>query len=64
MFKANRATKYDLSVGVDDMEVIDIPALRQHIIQQREFVWEDLDDICPRTCPSKRSNMYVSPTII
>ena len=36
------------------LPAIDIPALRQHIMQQRDSVWEDLD-ICPRTCPSKRS---------
>ncbi len=54
MFKAVHATGYELSIRCDDMDVIDIPALRQHIMQQRDSVWEDLD-ICPRTCPSKRS---------
>ena len=54
MFKAVHATGYELSIRCDDMDAIDIPALQQHIMQQRDSVWEDLD-ICPRTCPSKRS---------
>ena len=54
MFTAIRPTGYELSIRLDNMDVIDIPALRQHIIQQRDSVWEGLD-ICPRTCPSKGS---------
>ena len=54
MFKAIRATGYELSIRVDAMDVIDITALRQHILQQRDSIWDDLD-ICPRTCPSKLS---------
>ena len=54
MFKAVRATGYELGIRADDMDVIDVPALQQHIIQQQESSWRDLD-ICPRTCPSTRS---------
>ena len=35
MFKAIRATGYELSIRVDDMDTIDITALRQQVAQQR-----------------------------
>ena len=54
MFKAIRATGYELSIRVDAMDIIDITALKQHIVRQRDSIWDDLD-ICPRTCPSKLS---------
>ena len=54
MFKAIRATGYELSIRVDDMDTIDITALRQHVAQQRDKIWEGLD-ICPRTCPFEKS---------
>ena len=54
MLRAVHATGYELSLRCEGMDVIDIPAFRQDIIQQRDSVWEDLD-ICPRTCHSKRS---------
>ena len=54
MFKAIRATGYELSIRVDAMDMIDITALRHHIVQQRDSVWGGLD-ICPRTCPSTLS---------
>ena len=54
MFKAIRATGYELSIRADAMDIIDITALKQHIVKQRDFIWDDLD-ICPRTCPSKLS---------
>ena len=54
IFRAIRATGYELGIRVDDMDVIDISALKQHITQQRDSVWDDLD-ICPRTCPSKKA---------
>ena len=54
MFKAIRATGYELSIRVDDMDTIDITALRQHVAQQRDTIWDGLD-ICPRTCPREKS---------
>ena len=54
MFKAIRATGYELSIRVDDMDTIDITALRQHVSQQRDKSWKGLD-ICPRTCPFENS---------
>ena len=54
MFKAIRATGYELSIRVDDMDIIDIPALRQHMAQQQDSVWDGLD-VCPRTCPTHKS---------
>ena len=53
MFKAICAIGYDLSIRVDDMDVIDITAFRQHITQQRVSIWDGLD-VCPRTCPSHK----------
>ena len=41
MFTAICPTGYELSIRLDDMDVIDIPAL-QHVIQQRDSVWEAL----------------------
>ena len=35
MFRAIRATGYELGIRVDDMDVIDTSALKQHITQQR-----------------------------
>ena len=43
-----------LSIRVDAMDMIDITALRHHIVQLRDSVWGGLD-ICPRTCPSALS---------
>ena len=54
MFKAIRATEYELSIRVDDMDAIDVIALRQHLAQQRDAVWDGLDT-CPRTCPSEKA---------
>ena len=54
MFKAIRATGYELSIRVDDMDITDIPALRQHMAQQQDSVWDGLD-VCPRTCPTHKS---------
>ena len=54
MFKAIRATGYELSIRADAMDIIDITALKQHIVRQRDSIWDGLD-ICPRTCPSKLS---------
>ena len=54
MFKAIRATGYELSIRVDAMDAIDITALRQHVAQQRDAIWDGLD-ICPRTCPRENS---------
>jgi hypothetical protein len=54
MFKAIRATGYELSIRVDDMDVINVSALRQHIAQRRDSIWDGLD-VCPRTCPSHKS---------
>ena len=54
MFKAIRTTGYELSIRVDDMDTIDIVALRQHLTQQRDAIWDGLD-ICPRTCPSQKA---------
>ena len=51
IFKAIRATGYELSIWVDAMGIIDLTALRQHIMRQRDFIWDGLD-VCPRTCPS------------
>ena len=54
MFKAIRTTGYELNIRVDDMDTIDIVALRQHLTQQRDAIWDGLD-ICPRTCPSQKA---------
>ena len=54
MFKSVRATGYALSIRADDMDIIDVTALRRHLTQQRDSVWDGLD-ICPRTCPSHKS---------
>ena len=45
---------YELSIRVDDMDTTDIIALRQHVAQQRDTIWDGLD-ICPRTCPSQNA---------
>ena len=54
IFKAIRATGYELSIWVDAMGIIDLTALRQHIMRQRHSIWDGLD-VCPRTCPSTLS---------
>ena len=41
----------DNDIDLDDMDAIDITALRHFITQRRDAVWEGLD-VCPRTCPS------------
>jgi len=53
MFKSVRGTGYELSIRADDMDIIDVTALRQHLTQQQDSVWDGLD-ICPRTCPSRK----------
>ena len=54
MFRAVRATGYELGIRADDMDIIDITAFKQHITQQRDSVWDGLD-VCPRTCPSHKA---------
>ena len=54
MFKSIRATWYELSIRADDMGIIDVTALRQHLTQQRDTICEGLD-ICPGFCPSLES---------
>ena len=51
MFTAILATGYELGIRADDMDIIDIAALKQHITQHRDSVWDGLD-VYPRTCPS------------
>ena len=36
MFKAVRATGYQLGIRVDDLDIIDISALKQHLTQRQE----------------------------
>ena len=50
MFKAIRATGYELSIRVDALDIIDLTALKQHLTQQQDAVWDGLD-VCPRTLP-------------
>ena len=54
MFRAIRATEYELGIRVDDMDIVDITTSRQHITQQQDSVWDGLD-VCPRTCPSQKA---------
>ena len=51
MSRAIIDTGYQLAIRLDDMDAIDITALRHFITQRRDAVWEGLD-VCPRTCPS------------
>ena len=51
MYRAVINTGYQLAIRLDDMDAIDITALRHFITQRRDAVWEGLD-VCPRTCPS------------
>ena len=51
MYRAIIDTGYQLAIRLDDMDAIDITALRHFITQRRDAVWEGLD-VCPRTCPS------------
>ena len=51
MYRAVIDTGYQLAIRLDDMDAIDITALRHFITQRRDAVWEGLD-VCPRTCPS------------
>ena len=51
MYRAIIDTAYQLAIRLDDMDAIDITALRHFITQRRDAVWEGLD-VCPRTCPS------------
>ena len=53
MCRAIRGTGYELGIRVDDMDVIDITALKQHITQQQASIWDGLG-VCPRTCPSQK----------
>ena len=57
IFRAIRGTGYELGIRVDDMDVIDITALTQHIaqlVEQRDSIWDGLA-VCPRTCPSQKA---------
>ena len=51
MYRAIIDTGYQRAIRLDDMDAIDITALRHFITQRRDAVWEGLD-VCPRTCPS------------
>ena len=54
MFKAIRATGYKLGIRVNGLDIIDIAALKQHLTQQQDVIWDGLD-VCPRTCPSQKA---------
>ena len=56
MYRAVIDTGYQLAIRLDDMDAIDIVALRHFITQRRDAVWEGLD-VCPRTCPSARARL-------
>ena len=56
MYRAIIDTGYQLAIRLDDMDTIDITALRHFITQRRDAVWEGLD-LCPRTCPSTRARL-------
>ncbi len=51
MYSVTLGTGYQLGSRMDDMDAIDITALKSLITQQRDEVWTGLDP-CPRTCPS------------
>ena len=51
MYRAVIDTGYQLAIRLDDMDAIDITALRHFITQRHDAVWEGLN-LCPRTCPS------------
>ena len=51
MYIAIINTGYQLAIGLDDMDTIDITTLRHFITRCHDAVWEGLDS-CPRTCPS------------
>ena len=40
------------------MDSIDTTALRQHMVQKRDSMWDDLD-ICRRDCPFELSGCYI-----
>ena len=54
MFKAVRATGYELGIRIDDLDIIHISALKQHLTQRQDAIWDGLD-VCPRTCPSQKA---------
>ena len=54
MFRAIRATGYELCIRADDMDMIDVGALKQHLARQQSAAWDGLD-VSPRTCPSPKS---------
>ena len=58
MYRAVIDTGYQLAVRLNDMDAIDITALRHFITQRCDAVWEGLD-VCLRTCPSARARLCI-----
>ncbi len=52
LFIDNRAAVYDISIRIDSMDATDMSAIKLHLTQKGDSVW-DGSDVCHRTCRSR-----------